>query len=124
MFLKPERTPQIQNRCRGCGKAIGKEHNQCCACAIPDATQRLIHAARKGRLAGHPPAARAKEGRKQRDRVTARSFNSAIALAIGVSRWYAGRIRHGCRPHPQHWRALARLVGVSVQLDETKNQTA
>ena len=36
---------------------------------------------------------------------------SAIARRIGVSRWYAGRIREGYRPHPRRWRALARLVG-------------
>jgi hypothetical protein len=38
---------------------------------------------------------------------------SAIASKIGVSRWYAGRIRQGYRPHPRHWQALAELVGVS-----------
>jgi len=39
----------------------------------------------------------------------------AIASRIGVSRWYAGRIREGYRPHPRHWQALARLVGVSAE---------
>ncbi len=29
-----------------------------------------------------------------------------------VSRWYAGRIRQGYRPHPRPWQALAQLVGV------------
>jgi hypothetical protein len=38
---------------------------------------------------------------------------SAIAKRIGVSRWYAGRIREGYCPHPRHWQALAELVGVS-----------
>ena len=38
---------------------------------------------------------------------------SAIARHISVSRWYAGRIREGYRPHPRHWKALAELVGVS-----------
>jgi hypothetical protein len=38
---------------------------------------------------------------------------SAIARQISVSRWYAGRIREGYRPHPRHWQALAELVGVS-----------
>ncbi|SPF35955.1 hypothetical protein SBA1_1480029 [Candidatus Sulfotelmatobacter kueseliae] len=37
---------------------------------------------------------------------------SAIARQISVSRWYAGRIREGYRPHPRHWRALAQLVGL------------
>jgi hypothetical protein len=35
-----------------------------------------------------------------------------IASRIGVSRWYAGRIREDYRPHPRHWQALAQLVGV------------
>jgi hypothetical protein len=38
---------------------------------------------------------------------------SVIRSRIGVSRWYAGRIRQGYRPHPRHWRALAELVRVS-----------
>jgi hypothetical protein len=38
---------------------------------------------------------------------------AAIRSRIGVSRWYAGRIREGYRPHPRHWQALAELVGVS-----------
>lgn len=38
---------------------------------------------------------------------------SAISRQISVSRWYAGRIREGYRPHPRHWEALAGLIGVS-----------
>jgi hypothetical protein len=38
---------------------------------------------------------------------------AAIRSRIGVSRWYAGKIRHGYRPHPRHWQALAELVSVS-----------
>jgi len=37
---------------------------------------------------------------------------SAIRSRIGVSRWYAGRIRQGYRPHPRHWLSLAELVAV------------
>jgi hypothetical protein len=37
---------------------------------------------------------------------------TAIAKRIGVSRWYAGRIREGYRPHPRHWQALAKLTGI------------
>jgi len=36
---------------------------------------------------------------------------SAIARTISVSRWYAGRIREGYRPHQRHWKALATLAG-------------
>lgn len=38
---------------------------------------------------------------------------SAIRSSIGVSKWYASKIRQGYRPHPRHWQSLARLVGVS-----------
>jgi hypothetical protein len=41
----------------------------------------------------------------------AKASSSAIAAKIGVSRWYAGRIRRGYLPHPRHWLALAKLVG-------------
>jgi len=33
---------------------------------------------------------------------------------IGVSRWYAGKIRQGYRPHPRHWEPLAELVGLTA----------
>jgi hypothetical protein len=42
--------------------------------------------------------------------------SSLIASRIGVTRWYAGRIRQGCRPHPRHWPVLAELVGISSEL--------
>jgi len=35
---------------------------------------------------------------------------SVIRSSIGVSRWYASRIRQGYRPHPRHWEGLAELV--------------
>jgi len=38
---------------------------------------------------------------------------AAIRSRIGVSRWYAGRIREGYRPHPRFWQTLAELVGAS-----------
>jgi hypothetical protein len=38
---------------------------------------------------------------------------SVIRSRIGVSRWYASQIRQGYQPHPRHWHALARLVGIS-----------
>ncbi len=41
----------------------------------------------------------------------AKASPSAIAKRISVSRWYAGRIREGYRPHPRHWLALAGLTG-------------
>jgi len=90
-----------------------------------------------GRIAAHTPEALAKEGKTQRQQAKARSSwnasskptwlttefylqniqprladlpNSLIASRIGVSRWYAGKIRQGYRPHPRHWETLVELV--------------
>jgi hypothetical protein len=41
---------------------------------------------------------------------------SEIRSRIGVSRWYAGKIRKGYCQHPRHWQALARLAGISSDL--------
>jgi hypothetical protein len=100
-----------------------------------------VEVARAGRVAGHTPEAIAKEAATHRNHAQARAawnpakqptwlteqvFSqkiqpvlanasaSAISRRIGVSRWYAGRIREGYRPHPRHWQALAELAGVSV----------
>lgn len=43
---------------------------------------------------------------------------SVIRSRIGVSRWYASRIRQGYRPHPRHWEALARLAGIFPDVRE------
>jgi len=45
---------------------------------------------------------------------------SHIASRLGVSRWYAGRIRERYRPHPRHWEALAQLVGLPEPVLSTK----
>jgi hypothetical protein len=100
----------------------------------------LLAASALGRAAAHTPEARAKEGQKQRQHAEARGTwkpsnqpawltakvfsseikplltkfsNSVIASRIGVSRWYAGRIRKGDSPHPRHWQGLAEMVGIS-----------
>jgi hypothetical protein len=38
---------------------------------------------------------------------------ASLRSAIGVSAWYAGKIRQGRPPHPRHWQALAQLVCIS-----------
>lgn len=113
-------------------------------CAVKTAADRLVDAAPVGRMTAHSPAARAKQADRQRQPAKARSSwtvsnqrnwltdevysetvqpflagmsSSAIASRIGVSRWYAGRIRQGYRPHPRHWQALAELTGVSSCID-------
>ncbi|MGA8621598.1 MAG: CRISPR-associated endonuclease Cas1 [Candidatus Sulfotelmatobacter sp.] len=141
IWLATVEPPKADHFCRGCGKTITNGRTHCAKCAVGAATERLIDAARSGRVAGHTPEALAKEAQTQRQHAQARSAwtpasqpswltvqvylqkiqppltrmsNSAIASRIGVSRWYAGRIRKGYRPHPRHWEALADLAGVSA----------
>ncbi len=134
------KTPKPERLCRGCGKTVQGASINCAECDVDVATKRLVEAARAGRIAGHTPEAIAREAATHRKHAQARAawspakqpawlteqvFSekiqpalaqasaSAIARRIGVSRWYAGRIRKGYRPHPRHWQALAKLVGAS-----------
>jgi len=133
--------PKPERLCRGCGKTVRRDSTNCGECDTEIATKRLVEVARAGRVAGHTPEAIAKEAAthrkhakakaawnstKQPSWLTERVFSetiqpalarasaTAIAKRIAVSRWYAGRIREGYRPHPRHWQALAELVGISV----------
>jgi CRISPR-associated endonuclease Cas1 len=135
------RTPiarQAENLCRGCGKSINSGREHCSNCAVSFATERFAIASRLGRAAAQTPEALAKQADSQRRHSRARSAwdessqpawltpelfsqkiqpllakvaTSAIRTRIGVSRWYASRIRQGYRPHPRHWNNLAELVG-------------
>jgi CRISPR-associated endonuclease Cas1 len=131
--------PRVENLCRSCGKTIRDGRNHCANCAITIATERLAHAARIGRVAARTPEARARHAESERRHAKARSAwdtssqpawltsefysqtiqplladvsTAAIRTRIGVSHWYAGRIRQGYRPHPRHWQELAELVGI------------
>jgi CRISPR-associated endonuclease Cas1 len=132
---------QRENICRGCGKPIAQDSSNCPECYMPTAAQQLRKAAHAGRVAAHTPSAEARRGETQRRQATtrrawqssepppsltedvyvtriqpllARATTSAIRFALGVSRGYAADIRRGKRrPHPRHWQALARLVGIS-----------
>jgi len=131
--------PRAQNLCRGCGKSINPGREHCSNCAVSPATERLVRAARLGRAAAQAPEALAKQSDSQRSHSRARSSwdessqpawltpelfskkiqpllatvsTSLIRSRIGVSRWYASRIRQGYRPHRRHWQSLAQLVGV------------
>jgi hypothetical protein len=138
-----ERPPKPQTLCRGCGKNIRAGRNHCGECAIEGATQRFAAASAMGRLVSHSPEARAQQSVTRKRHAEACStwdpssqpawltaevysqkiqplvaamLSSTIASRIGVSCWYAGRIRQGYRPHPRHWKALSELVGVSPAL--------
>ena len=134
--------PRRDNLCRGCGKTIQDGRTNCVRCAVDDATKNMLDAARIGRQTANGPEAQLKRADTQRKNalaqhawkssdqpawltdtfysekvqpvITAMSA-SAIARQISVSRWYAGRIREGYRPHPRHWLALAKLASVSAE---------
>ena len=132
--------PKPEHVCSGCGKTIETRSAHCADCAIGGATEQLVTAAKLGRIAARSPEARAKHAASRRRHaqacsewdasrqpawLTSEAFSqqiqpllagvstSAIRSRIGVSRWYAGRIREGYRPHPRHWEALAELAAVS-----------
>jgi CRISPR-associated endonuclease Cas1 len=133
--------PRPQTLCRVCGKNIAVGRIHCAQCSIEGATERIADAARLGRLAARTPAALTKQADSQRRHANARSSwdnarqpswltaeafsqriqpllasisTSVIRSQIGVSRWYASRIRQGYQPHPRHWEVLAQLAGVSA----------
>jgi hypothetical protein len=133
--------PRRDNLCRGCGKTILDGSTNCVRCAVDDATKNMLDAAWIGRQTANGPEAQLKRANTQRKNalaqhawkssdqpawltdtfysekvqpVIAAMSASAIARQISVSRWYAGRIREGYRPHPRHWEALAKLVVVSA----------
>jgi hypothetical protein len=127
--------------CRGCGKKIVEGRTHCGQCAVGSATKRLVDVARVGRQTANGAEAQLKRAITQRQNALAQHAwktsdqptwltetfyadkiqplltslsASAIVRQISVSRWYAGRIREGYRPHPRHWQALAELAGVSA----------
>ena len=135
------KAPRRDNLCRGCGKTIQDGRSNCATCAVDDATKNILDAALIGRQTANGPDAQTKRANTQRKNalaqhswkpsdqpawltekfyitkiqpVLAAISASAIARRISVSRWYAGRIREGYRPHPRHWQALAQLGGVSA----------
>jgi CRISPR-associated endonuclease Cas1 len=132
-------TKPTDSLCPGCGKKIQDRSASCAHCAIADATKNMLNAARIGRLTANGQEAQLKRAIKARKNalaqnswkqadqpswLTSQLFSqtiqpllsdvsiSLIRSAIGVSRWYACKIRKGYCPHPRHWQALAQVVGV------------
>jgi CRISPR-associated endonuclease Cas1 len=129
--------PKSEHLCPGCGKTIRIESATCVRCAVTNSTKNMLDAARIGRLKANGPEAQKKRAVKARvnalaqhswkesnqpEWLTSELFTkkiqpllarvpmSAIRSSIGVSKWYASKIRQGYRPHPRHWRRLATLV--------------
>ena len=126
--------------CRVCGASIEAGRRYCASCGVAVSRENLIELAKRGRVAGHSPEARARQAEKQRrhaaevkawnpsdkpDWLTEEFFREriqprlsgitvpAISSALGLSVPYAAEIRAGRQlPHPRHWITLARLVSV------------
>jgi len=142
--VSPDSASSTANResLSGLWTTIRGGRNHCSNCAVSTASERLVNAARTGRIAARSPEARARHAESERRHANARSSwdksnqpawltsevfahkiqplladvsTAALRAQIGVSRWYAGRIRHGYRPHPRHWVGLAQLVGTISQ---------
>ena len=130
-----------ENLCPGCGKKIRSESKTCVECGVPTSTKNMLNAARIGRLNANGPEAQAKRAIKARknalaqhswkasdqpawltqelfeQKIQPRLANvsmSVIRSSLGISKWYASKIRQGYRPHPRHFLALAELAGVSA----------
>jgi len=137
----PIRPTRREHLCPECGKTIQAQSTKCASCAAADATTNMLRAARIGRQTANGPEAQVKRAIKARKNALAQhSWNpsdqmkwltpefftqkvqpllatlpmSAIRSSIGVSKWYASKIRQGYRPHPRHWKALASLTGIEL----------
>lgn len=133
-------TQPTENLCPGCGKQIRNKSRTCVRCGVETSTKNMLNAARIGRLTANGPEAQAKRAVKaQRNAFAQHSWKesdqpawltpeffagkiqpllssvpmSAIRSVLGVSKWYASKIRQGYEPHPRHWLQLAQLVGIS-----------
>ena len=129
--------PRAEKLCLGCGETIQDRSATCVRCAVADATKNMLNAARIGRRTANGPDAQMKRaGTARKNALAQHSWKtsdqpawlttelfsekiqpllsnlpmSVIRSSIGVSNWYASKIRKGYRPHPRHWQALADLV--------------
>jgi hypothetical protein len=141
VFLpKSERSVSPPNMCSACGNEIHRGTKKCGYCAVEDSTLHLTRAATQGRIASHTSDAEAKRSKTQQaNSATLQEWSAsdqpswltekfyvdnmqpllvplssrAIARHLSVSRGYATEIRRGRVPHPRHWQALARVLGLS-----------
>ena len=139
--VPPVKAPKPENVCRGCG-ANTRRGRLCPQCGREVSREKLIELAKIGRVAARSPESRKKHSETQRRHEAAkRAWRSspkpawlnedtyrekiqprlagitisALASTLGVSIPYAALVRAGRhRPHPRHWRALARLAGASL----------
>ena len=137
--LSVEAPPRPATVCRMCGRPTRAA--ECCEACVPLASgERLIKAAKLGRIASHTPRTEAFRAETMRKHEAARRawkpsdlpewLNEefyrekiqpklatvtirSIMEALQVSKPYAADIRSGKKlPHPRHWLTLVRLVGL------------
>jgi CRISPR-associated endonuclease Cas1 len=141
--VKPVLYPK--NVCSGCG-ASTRGRSLCSNCGREVRREKLIALAKFGRVVAQGPKSQKKRSKSQRQHRAAQLawrlsdmpewlteaiyvgkiqpqlgavVIKTIASSLGVSEVYAAAIRAGRRrPHPRHWQALARLAGVSIELEE------
>jgi len=132
--------PKPLTRCQRCGKPVTAGSIYCLKCVPAINRGRLIETAKLGRIATHNPTAEARRAATHMKQVEAqRKWKpedlpqwldeefyrreivprlsaltvKSIRTAIDVSHPYATLIKRGDRiPHPRHWDALAKLVGL------------
>jgi CRISPR-associated endonuclease Cas1 len=135
--------PQPESVCRVCGTSVSSGRNHCADCEATATRQRMVEVAKIGRITAHATGPLARLAETRRRHASAISSwrpsslpawlneetytkkvqpllkdiaNPVIMSALGVSVTYAVAIRAGRRrPHPRHWQALARLVGITVE---------
>ncbi len=146
-----EPKPAQEYICRVCGTPIPKRHKYCARCVLLNAKEQLLENAKRGRIAAHSLEAEARRSQTQQRQAIARAAwrasdqpawldektylrkiqprlagltVPAISSALRVTEPYAANIRAGRRrPHPRHWRALAKLANISEQGGEFESLT-
>jgi len=133
--------PRPYNVCCVCGTSVSLGRNHCADCETTATRERMVQVAKIGRATAHAagPLARLAETRRRHasaisawepsslpgwlnEEVYTKKVqpllkdiaNPVIMSALGISVTYAVAIRAARRrPHPRHWQALAKLVGMS-----------
>jgi len=133
--------PKVERVCSGCGTPTRAGRN-CPRCGREISRNKLIELAKKGRKEALRPEARRKHSDTlRRHHAANRAWQSApktawpdedayrreiqprlasvtistISSTLGICESYAADIRAGRhRPHPRHWKSLAKLAGVTV----------
>lgn len=105
-FPPLERTPRRPRICLGCGKSIRPEHVHCGTCAAEGAKNRMIKAAKIGRLASHSPEARAKQSTTRRRHAQACSDWDSSTQPAWLTKSSSSEESSPCWLHCRHQRSL------------------